>query len=395
MLKKQLFGQEANLILSWVRDAAIHAADGLFSQPLDWPFILSHACYHELSGLMYRSLYSAGLLDKIPSRALSQLKYIYNSTLFKNLELWKEFCSIHDAFKGIGVRAIPIKGVILSEVLYNDFGSRPMVDIDILIRKNDMSKAEGALLTVGYKKNTGRYSQGYFEEHSCQIPFLKKYPDSRMVSCEVHWDIAMPRPNKIILSDLWRRVEERNIDGRDILMLSPEDTFFSLALHLRRYNRPLSLKYIVDVTRLIESHKGMFDWDYVLNESKKNRMKSTVYFALFCASKLLRVSVPGRVLEKTRPWLLRDTIMQYIISRYTFSKGLTRRSGRNAYLYVLLRYLLYDRAWDFISFVFFIPIEEFARFYSLPFPSRKTSMLYRWRYIYIPFRIFVSLFTKL
>ncbi len=387
MVKIQEYCNEIKLILYCVRNNKDYRKQDeikqLLSQPLNWKFIIKESVYHSVISFIYRELSKANLNVKIPQDFLSQLEHCYYKILFKNCLLWEEFCRIYDSLTQAKIEIIPIKGIILAGTLYHhDLGLRPMVDIDILIQRSDLLAAEEKFSQLGYRKNTKEYSQEYYERYNCHLPFERINSNRRFI-CELHWNLAVPRPNTVVLFNLWQNAKEQIVDGKTILMLSPEDTLFSLALHLRRYNQPLSLRYICDIHNLLRINRDNFNWDYVINESNVNRTKSTLYFALFSAHKIFDAPIPAYVLNKLNPGLIRSRLMQFLLSRYTFSLNLVSESKKGAYLYMFLRFLLYDKAWDFISFILFIPIEEFARFYSLDVDSKKTVLIYRFKIIYI------------
>ena len=63
-------------------------------------------------------------------------------TVKDNMLKQKEFIDISNAFETAGIPMVPIKGMaLLFDVFHNDI-SRPMADIDIFIKKNDLKKAE-------------------------------------------------------------------------------------------------------------------------------------------------------------------------------------------------------------------------------------------------------------
>lgn len=395
MFEVKEFSNEIKLILYCAKNIRDYHDQSeikqLFSQPLNWTFIIKESIYHGVSSFIYRNLNNTYLTVKVPQKFLSLLKYYYNNALFMNTLLWDEFCSIYDALAQAKIKAIPIKGINLTHFIYCDLGLRPMVDIDILIQKKDLLAAEEVLSQLGYSKNIKNYSQDYYEKYNFQIPFTKIDSHEKPICCEVHWDLTPPRPNRIILSEIWKNTGTQTMNERKFLLLSPENILFSLALHLRRYNRPFSLKYIYDIYKVLNKFKDNFNWDYLIKESKKNRIKSTLFFALFSAYKFFGAPVPSRILKELNPGIIRNKLMQYIISKYTFSLDIIKNSKKRKYLYVFLRYLLYDKITDFISFILFIPIEEFARFYSLEISSKKTLLLYRLRVIYILYHLFLNI----
>lgn len=395
MFKAKEFPNEIKLILNCAKNIGNNhdrlELKQLVSKSLNWHFIISEAFYHGVPSFIYRKLNRPYLTGGIPQKYLSLLKDYYKYTLLKNNLLWNEFYSIYNVLNQAKIKAIPIKGINLLNFVYYDFGLRPMVDIDILIQRSDLLPVEKLLSRLGYHKNTKYYSRDYYEKYNFQIPFVKVNSKDEPICCEVHWGIASPRPNRIILSEFWNDIRIETIKGRKLLLLSPENTLFSLILHLRRYNRPFSLKYIYDVYKILNKFKDNFNWDYLIRESKENRLKSILFFVLFSAHKFFEAPLPSPILKELNPGIVRTKPMLDIISRYTFSPDIIKHSDKRKYLYVFLRFLLYDKVIDFLSFILFIPREEFARFYSLQINSKKTILSYRFRIIYILYHLCLNI----
>jgi len=385
MMQKE-FSDEIKLILACAKpelDPEIHS---LIKHSLDWKFIFKQAAYHRIMHLIYCGLNKID--DKeglLPLNVFSRLKEYYNMSLAKNLLFSKELHFILNALDDAGIDAIPIKGIVLAEILYSNIALREIKDVDILIKAEDVSATEKALSQAGYHMHLEGYPEEYYRQYHCHMPYLRSDEHGRGFRCEVHWALSFPRPNVISLPNIWKNRRIETINNMEMSCLSYEDIFFSLVLHLRRYYVPLSLKYICDISRLVELYKDKINWDYIITESRNNRIVSTSYYALYFAKEMLDAPAPENVLSRLDPGLIRRKYLHSLIKNKTFSMAL-RDAKTRQYTYVFLRLLLYDRLTDFLSYIIFIPIEEFARFYGLPLNSKKTKALYHIRILYILFR---------
>lgn len=390
-MMREKFSNEIRLILACARSEPdsheIGEISNLVRYPLDWEFILKQAAYHNLIPLIYHKLNKIDKNEIIPAHIFSRLRESYQTSLTWNLLLVKELHSVLNVLNNAGIDTIPIKGIVLAEILYSNIALRATGDIDILIKGEYMLAADKALSQIGYYKDVGEYPEKYYIEHHCHMPYGRVDERGRRFLCEVHWALSFPRPNIISFPNIWKDVSTETINDMDILCLSCEDMFFSLILHLRRYNMPLSLRYICDISRIIKLYKDKINWEYIITESRNNRIVSTAYFALYFAKDMLDAPVPEHALNRLNPGLIKRKALQSLIRNKTFSMDL-RDSKTRQYTYVFLRFLLYDRATDFLSYIIFIPIEEFARFYGLSPNSKKTKVLYHIRPMYILFRSF-------
>lgn len=307
----------------------------------------------------------------------------YNSFLIftDNTLKQREFAVINNAFQAAGIPMAPIKGVALLYEIdkYNE--KRPMCDIDILVKKQDLLKAKDTLSLLGYKVPDSEFSENYYLNHYHHLPLKNKY----MV--EIHWNLSPPRPADIILPELWQRLRRLKREENTISLLSVEDTIFSLALHLRRFNDPFSLRYIQDIYEVLKINMPHIDWRYILKYSGINKLRSLLYYSLLCVKIKLNHPILFKTINMFCPGTLKAFFIKLFISR--IKPGYNQKCS-----YVFLRFLLYDRAMDFVKFIIFMPIEEFTRFYSIKFPSKTAYWAYSLRFIISPFLLLTLLKRK-
>ncbi|MBU1006596.1 MAG: nucleotidyltransferase family protein [Candidatus Omnitrophica bacterium] len=308
-------------------------------------------------------------------------KYTDAFIIRDNVLKQREFSAINSAFRAADIPMVPIKGMAL---LYEEdpyAETRLMCDIDILVRKDDLERSKDILLNSGYNIQKGSYSEDYYRNHYHHIAFYGKH------FLELHWSLSVPRPNVLHLPELWDKVRHLNAGKDAVTLLSPEDTIFSLALHLRRFNEPFSLRYIQDIYKILELHGNKLDWGYISKYSGLNRLKSLIYYVLISLKVNLGYRASDETLNMFYPGMLRSNLLKLFVAKINpqnFEK-------MKKYAYVFLRFLMYDSARDFIRFIIFLPEEEFSRFYSIKFPSRRASVLYGLRFLAAPFLFLIEM----
>jgi len=232
---------------------------------------------------------------------------------------------------------------------------------------------------LGYSKNLGDFTKEYWRKNRYHYIFTKI--DEPAV--ELHWALDYPR-KKQLLSKKFKRIRETVIlKDKNIKMLSPEDTFFSLILHKRRLNLPVSLRDTCDLARLLKKYEGSFDWDYVLSEAKNAGLCSTVFFALYQVKFFYGIKAPEYAYKSLGlPFWKKALIMRFIEKNTFFSeKGINKN-----YLYLKAYFLLFDNLWEPVEYILNIPKDQFMQFYGIASKGRKTDFLYHARIVYMPFR---------
>lgn len=350
---------------------------------LDWSLLKTLIGYHELAPFFYLAL--EDYKEFVPPEMFHYLSTHYYYTIADNLNKDSEYQLLASVFKEKGIGILPIKGVALLNDIYDELFMRPMVDIDVLVKKEDMSKASAAFHDLGYRKSLYDLKESYWLKDQCHIAF---YKDRSLV--EMHWGLDFERGGRQLESDVWARarVRETGTDKGTFRLLSPEDTFFSLALHKRRFGRTLSIKNVIDAALLLNRYKDRFDWDYIFKQSHNYGMKSTIFFMQSQIGFLFDTESPS--LGKIKIPAYKKRLINSLIEQNTFYSvvgSLTRD------IYLKAHFLLYDSFFEPIKYILNIPKEQFAKFYKIEAYDKKTDFLYRNRLAYMPFRLIRDLYN--
>lgn len=269
----------------------------LLREDLDWAFLVHMADRHGLIPFLYRHLRGA-YSEAVPRGILEQLGGAFRRNVERSLFLTDELLKILDLFVTHGVEAIPWKGPALAAFLYRDLTLRQFSDLDILIRKADISKAKQLLLRRGYRPQldlTPLQERAYLWSW-CEYVFTSG--DGRVV--ELHWGVA-PRyfSFPLDLGPLWERLEETiPLGGRPVRTLSPEDWLLTLCVHGTKHLWE-RLQWVVDVAELVRLHPGM-DWARVLSQAQALGGARMILLGLGLTQELLGTALPEEISRKLR-----------------------------------------------------------------------------------------------
>jgi len=146
----------------------------------DWDSLIQFAIKHNLAPLLYHRLKTI-----YPSVKLHKA---YLISARRNTRLYNDFSKIINALENIPV--IVLKGAHLAQNVYANIALRPMIDLDILVKKTDLLKAGEKLLEMGYISGTSRVGdiEAICAKQQHLPPFTK--PDAFPV--DIHWTIVLP-----------------------------------------------------------------------------------------------------------------------------------------------------------------------------------------------------------
>jgi hypothetical protein len=237
---------------------------GRRAAPDAWNGLAAVSAQHGLSPLVYGILQRTGMLP--PEIVAAELRSRYIESAALNMRRWHELGAILRACRFNGLTVAPLKGACLAEAIYGDIALRPMADIDLLVRPEDLGRATGILRGIGYEPERdveAAAQQAMFQD----MPPLVK---SGAAPIEVHWTLVTPRCGVKIdgrrLDELWSRTVPAAIAGEPARVLSTEDLLLHLCLHVSVHHRfsGVGLRPFADIAAVSRHHAGTLDWDRVV-----------------------------------------------------------------------------------------------------------------------------------
>jgi hypothetical protein len=264
----------------------------------EWATVIEQARLHGVLPSLYWQIRNfAGHLT-LPVDGLQELRTGFLNTAARNLLLYRELAAILGPFQLRGIPVILLKGLHLAKFVYPEPALRPMADIDLLLRPDDLSQAAQILQDMGY--NAGReFELGRAVRKHQHIPPLYQ-PGKAPV--ELHWNIATPgSPLQVDLDGLWSRAQPAEIAGFSTLVLSPEDLLLHLSLHLLQDEFIGGLRRLYDIAALASFFDRRLDWELASRRSADWGCRKSLFLVLHLASTLLNAPVPATVLGQLRP----------------------------------------------------------------------------------------------
>ena len=376
---------EAELVLSIARAVSFGKRDEIRtfvkSGDLDWGLFKEMLVYHELNPFAYSILKEYSLF--LPADLIKTLESTYYFYLHQANYLQQKFLDLYHIFKEKKISFIPIKGVSILEDLYCKLPVRPMVDVDVLVKKEDLPGVAAILEQQGFTKQLEGLKESYWKYKQYHLIFSKQEIGCNPFIIEVHWDIDYPRKKSSLASGMFNRLRNFTILDEEVGLLSVEDTFLVLALHQRHFGKTLTLKYTCDMALLLNKYSLNFDWEYVLKQSRQNNLCSTVLFALYQIKFMSGANNFLPIREELRASFLKRKRIMNFIQANTF---LADQNVKCKNIYLKAHFLLYDNWREPIRYLLNIPQEQFAKFYNLAPYDKQTDFLYRLRLPYMFFK---------
>jgi len=261
-----------------------------------WQAFLAEASRHGVAALAYRSLADGG---HAPQHVVQALESHYLKNRLRNLRLYAHLFAVLEGLAAQAIDVVVLKGAFLAQAVYEDAALRPMSDVDLLVRPQDLERAARAMRALGWLQSPPVPEGGH------QLPTF----ELAGVQVDLHWSIEDDAaPFRVDGGGLWQRAVPARLSQASALALSAEDLLLHLCLHTA-YNHGWlqfdgGLRQMADIAVVVRHHEATFDWPAFTARALAWRAGRCVWLALATARDLLRVGIPDSALsglERAQP----------------------------------------------------------------------------------------------
>lgn len=149
-----------------------------------------------------------------------------------------ELVRVLEGFAAAGVKVVPLKGPSLGERLYGDAALRVNYDLDVLVPKAELTRAEAVLAGLGFRPGApDDYHRQWYRGPT---------------TVELHHDVENPLAFDFDTAGALARAQPASFHGQPCWLLTPGDELVFLCLHAVRH-RFERLSLIVDLCFAFES----------------------------------------------------------------------------------------------------------------------------------------------
>ena len=223
-----------------------------------WNDFVHQARRHDIAPLLFFKLKSLAHESAVPPQTIHQLHVASLQSAARNILIYEELKKILEILFNEGIPVILLKGSYLAAEVYQDIALRPMCDLDILLKKEDLEKGENVLKAIGYSTRRPYLPEVDSVMHQHILPFTKV----NAVPVEVHWNIFDPEvPFNPDVDGLWQRAKPCAVAGVETKTLCLEDLLLHLSIHGTYHHCfDMGLIKLYDIDLLLRRHGDTIDW---------------------------------------------------------------------------------------------------------------------------------------
>lgn len=296
------FSPEVELLLCCTRtclEAPTHdRLHQLVQGPIDWPALIEMAVDHGVMPLLYWNLKQAASAQ-VPNAVLAHLQTAFQTNAQRNLLLMQELLRVLQCFEAHAIRAVPFKGPLLAAMVYRNLAFRQISDLDILVRKQDLTQGIDLLSAEGYRVRE-------------QVPWATHLiREAGFYNIDLHSTIAPQHLSHPIPSEtVWQLLEPTPFAGATIPTFSPEMQLLLLCLHGTK-DSWANLDRMCDIAELIRCRT--IHWPQAIDLAKTWGMQRLTGLGLKLAHQLLQAELPIEVQQ----WIQFDPAIQTLADQIT------------------------------------------------------------------------------
>lgn len=233
---------------------------------------------------------------------IAELRRDYFVTAARNTILYSEFNRV---VKELGERQIDVivmKGAALAELVYPDIGIREMSDIDLLLKTDDLEKANDVLEKMGYTAIDLSFFDGVDNENNYLTTRDYRSRNPMHPSFHIHWhlvnsSIPAPYAKAVKMDQIWKDAVPSKIAGAGVLCMSPHHFLVHLCEHAMRVTHSASkLIYLLDIATLVSIYESVLDWRKIISTSREFSVHRFVYNILSMSKLNMGIDIPEWVL---------------------------------------------------------------------------------------------------
>lgn len=230
-----------------------------------WEELIRHAELQGVAPLLYKHL--SAIDFTLPDGHQRILRSLYQRSRMANQIRNQVVTDILQSFYEQRIDVLLIKGIALSNDIYESPALRPMRDIDLLVGRQDLETACSILTEQGFAQDLKHdIPDDYYH-----LPPMYKSVKGLPVNIEIHHELLPPYPSYPVWSyDTFQNSSHTfRIDEVIATTLNLEDNLHYLYLHGLKAPltyEPFRLIHVADLVSLTEIYLDEVDWDKVTSD---------------------------------------------------------------------------------------------------------------------------------
>ncbi|MBI4773678.1 MAG: nucleotidyltransferase family protein [Deltaproteobacteria bacterium] len=202
--------------------------------------------------LVYSNLVSQGLRDPV----LSEFKETWLGTWYENRMMLQQLADLLRLFHGAGIRTLVLKGAALTVLYYEDYGVRPMCDVDVLIPTDKAAVALKLLKRSGWTAESNPSAP----ERLIPVRHSLGFKGPTGLNVDVHWHLLLECNQADADLYFWQDPNAIQIDGVTSFALNATCQLLHICAHGAAWSKVPPLRWIADAVTVMRKSPVEIKW---------------------------------------------------------------------------------------------------------------------------------------
>lgn len=261
--------------------------------------------------LVYANLLRLGVNDPL----LGRLKGVYRLTWCENQRLFHKMQPVLAYLRRGGVDLLLLKGAPLVVSYYRSPALRPMTDVDLAVRPEQLGRALGLLAELGWHGIK-----------SAPTPDDLRYGHALLCTdgsggeLDLHYHFLRDCLTAAADRWFWSAAEPVDFLGVDALQLEPTALLFHTILHGVRWNEETPIRWIPDALSIIRERGDVIDWERLLDFAAAQELTHRLALGLTYLGRNFGLNLPAPVwsrLQRCRSGLRERIVNTAVLGNYS------------------------------------------------------------------------------
>jgi hypothetical protein len=258
-----------------------------------------------LLSMLYKNLKT----NKVKHPLIPKLEGYYKYVWYRNQVLMAELRKLEVLLSDKGIEIVLRKGLYMITRVYKDFGTRPTVDIDIAVRKEDWIRTVLIIEANGWKP------MGKSDPNRISLSLLHAFPyENNNFELDLHYDFTNYPIKDQTKEQIWSKLNKT--EGFNSLSKSNE--MYLTLIHGYRVNIVPPIRWVADSVLLFRQFEEG-DWNDFIKILDREKRKSVSIMLAYLQSNQF-ILFPARIQEHLRiqESLKFDLYDRTVLTKYNF-----------------------------------------------------------------------------
>jgi len=256
----------------------------------DWTRVLDRARVHGVLGLVYHHL-TRHNEARLPHDVRRTMEALSRRTQVKNLKALQELHRLADLFADADVPLLTFKGPLLAQQYYGNVAFRTFGDIDVLVDRSHLARAQALLEVNGYRIVRSLTTPEIQGRHDNQLGLEFVHCTSSLV-VELHWALLNRTFSfRLDPSDVWTRARTVSLGTTQVQTLAPADLLPYLCAHGTKHHWS-RLLCACDVAQVLRAHPRLVD-EALIDRARRSGSLRVLLLGFRLAERWLGRAVPA------------------------------------------------------------------------------------------------------